>query len=772
MADGRVVIDVLLDDGTVAKGVADLDKQLGGLQSSGEKASLGIGKIVTALGLVALGAKAIGLVRDSINTAFGRIDTLESFERVMTAITGSTEETILALERTREAVVGTAYGLDIAAKGVQDFVTRGVSVDKATQRLAAWGDAVAFYGNGSNEQLANVMDALAKMTTSGKVGMDQLNRLFDAGIDAVGMYAKATGRDAAQVQKDLSAGKITSEEFIDVVSTAMMEGTNGVLKIAGAAKEAGASWGASFANMRAAVARGVENIIKKIDEMLTQNGLPDMRSIIASFGKTFENVLNSIAENIPIVVNQIKNLYNFLKPIIPILTSITLGVLASILAHSGYNSVTTLIGKVKTAHSALNNVLKNNPWIRLVLIIAAVIGVFIALYNNNEWFREQVDRIWQAISQYISVALKWIQGIVQVVMEYVTAFFAEKLEQIREFWAENGEQILENVQLAWDTIMNVISVVIEGIREMIQHVTKRIKEIWDKHGDTIMTIISKTWELIKLLIRQTIDNIKSTIKFTLNMIKGIFQVIWPIISNVVKVAWEFIKLIVKSGIDYVAGIIDVIMSLIKGDWEGAWNAIKGIGEKIWRNIEDFFSAIDLVQIGKDIIQGLIDGIGSMASAVWKKVTDISDGVKKTIKGALSIFSPSRWMRDEIGVNLMKGFEVGVDKEKRSVLNKADESAQWMKPDVSGFINRLKGIGPPIGSLLPSYGVTGYKGIGTERDSNNFALGELIDSIQELASRPVSLQVNGREFARFTFDDITEFQELKTNRVKGFRGGGL
>ncbi|MDY0394795.1 tape measure protein [Virgibacillus halophilus] len=172
------------------------------------------------------------------------------------------------------------------------------------------GDAVAFYGDGSQEQFANVTDALAKMKTKGTVGMDQLNRLFDAGIDAVGMYAKATGKNADEVQKALSNGSISADDFIDTVSTAMMEGTNGVIKIKGAAKDAGATWGSTFANMKTAVARGVANIITSIDDMLTSNGLPDMRAMVKSFGDKFESVLSGIAKGIPAVINKIKGWYD------------------------------------------------------------------------------------------------------------------------------------------------------------------------------------------------------------------------------------------------------------------------------------------------------------------------------------------------------------------------------------------------------------------------------------------------------------------------------
>src|SRR5699024_10464955 len=152
MADGKVVIDVILDDGQVAKGVANVDRSISGLSGTAESSALSIGKIVTALGLVAIARKGIDLVRDSIQSAFGRIDTMEQFENVMTVMTGSTDKANAAHEATNDVVKGTAYGLDVSAAGVHKFVTRGVDVDNATGYIAAWGDAVPFYGDRSNEQ--------------------------------------------------------------------------------------------------------------------------------------------------------------------------------------------------------------------------------------------------------------------------------------------------------------------------------------------------------------------------------------------------------------------------------------------------------------------------------------------------------------------------------------------------------------------------------------------------------------------------------------------
>jgi phage-related minor tail protein len=53
--------------------------------------------------------------------------------------------------------------------------------------------------------------------------------------------------------------------------------------------------------------------------------------------------------------------------------------------------------------------------------------------------------------------------------------------------------------------------------------------------------------------------------------------------------------------------------------------------EIWDNVMQFFKNIDLRQIGKDIIQGLINGITDMAGKVVESAkgiaTSISDGIK-------------------------------------------------------------------------------------------------------------------------------------------------
>ncbi|WP_193062994.1 tape measure protein [Oceanobacillus oncorhynchi] len=299
---------------------------LDGVADSADETDISMNKLIKTIAGIAATVGVFKVLRNAVDLAFQRIDTMEQFERVMTEMTGSTTDANAALDKTNDIVTGTAYGLDVAASSVQDFVTRGVEVGEATKYIEAWGDAVAFYGNGSNEQFANVTNALQNMLTKGKVGMDQLNRLFEAGIPAVDIYAQATGRSVDEVSKALSDGEISAEEFVNTVTTAMMEGTNGVTNISGAAKEAGASWSGAFANMGAAAARGVTAIIEAIDGMLTNNGLPTMRDMVSEFGsfmessmKTAAAVIEPVGNALFALVGEFTPLLAVMKPLVPVI---------------------------------------------------------------------------------------------------------------------------------------------------------------------------------------------------------------------------------------------------------------------------------------------------------------------------------------------------------------------------------------------------------------------------------------------------------------------
>lgn len=285
-------------DGTL---VFDTEMNAQGFQNGADK----LNSIVKGLGVFKLLEKGFSLVTASIDKAMGRIDTMEQFSRVMTTVTGDVSATNDALEETTDIVTGTAYGLDYAARAVQNFTSRGMEISKSTETVRAWGDAVAFYGDGSNASFASVTDALSKMQTKGTVTMEHMEMLLNAGIPAIEMYADAIGVTASDVTEMMSNGELSASSFINTMNLAISSGTARFPSLSGAAKEAGASWGATFDNMGAAVTRGVQSIITSIDETQEALGRPTMRDAVKTFGKMFEDALKLVAAVLPPVIENV-----------------------------------------------------------------------------------------------------------------------------------------------------------------------------------------------------------------------------------------------------------------------------------------------------------------------------------------------------------------------------------------------------------------------------------------------------------------------------------
>lgn len=308
---------------------------------------------------------ALGLVKNvlgdagvmDMSGAFGRIDTMNRFQKTITTMTGDARLAEAALAKLKDVTVGTAYGLDVASKATQGFITRGMSLGAATEQVRIWADAVSFYGEGTNEQLESVVGAIGKMYSKGTVEADQLSRLFDAGIGAAEIYANAVGESVSQVQDDLSDGTISAAQFLTVVSQAMDAGVS-----SGAAKTAGDTWATTFANVGAAINRGWVEIIEKLDAALASRGLPSTMEMVQMFGQTVENTLDTVAGYMGMVVDLAMNIGNtmtevgsFVSDNWGVIAPIIYGVVAALAAYALIAGVVAVINGVSAAAQAVHN---------------------------------------------------------------------------------------------------------------------------------------------------------------------------------------------------------------------------------------------------------------------------------------------------------------------------------------------------------------------------------------------------------------------------------
>jgi phage-related minor tail protein len=114
-----------------------------------------------------------------------------------------------------------------------------------------------------------------------------------------------------------------------------------------------------------------------------------------------------------------------------------------------------------------------------------------------------------------------------------------------------------------------------------------------------------------------------------------------------------------------------------------WTKIK----EIWGKVQAFFEGIDLKQIGKDIIAGLISGITAKATELYRKATEIASNISKKIKKALDSKSPSR-VTMKIGKDVGEGLAIGIDRSKGIVGKSATGLASEVVTSVGSFAGKV------------------------------------------------------------------------------------
>ncbi|SPU37920.1 phage tail tape measure protein, TP901 family [Lysinibacillus capsici] len=225
---------------------------------------------------------------------------------------------------------------------------------------------------------------------------------------------------------------------------------------------------------------------------------------------------------------------------------------------------------------------------------------------------------------------------------------SEIFSAVEETYKKITDSLKEVTATAYDYIKTTVNEKLGFVVDFVKEQLDKLKEFWDENGQQIL-------EITKFYYK----NLQSNIELALGIIKGIFEIFWPIISALVKFVWETIKLTIGNALDLILGIIQTILKLIQGDWEGAWKSIKVTAENIMNNIVKYFKNIDLFQVAVDIFQGLINGFGSMAEAVWKKAESVAGSIETAIRKKLNTHSPSRVMI-AVGQDIGEGLAIGID----------------------------------------------------------------------------------------------------------------
>lgn len=199
------------------------------------------------------------------------------------------------------------------------------------------------------------------------------------------------------------------------------------------------------------------------------------------------------------------------------------------------------------------------------------------------------------------------------------------------------------------------------------------------------TVKAKAIELKNKLV-QMFNQMKSGISNAMNTARNTMSNVWNNIKSSVSNT-------VSSIVSTVRNRFQDMVSAAQNRMNSVLSTIRGV----WNNVMGFFRGINLYSIGRNIIQGLINGVKGMAYSLINSVKGVVNGAVEGAKRLLGINSPSRVFM-EIGEFTGEGFALGIDSMTKAVSKAGQAMADSSIPELPKM--------PKIPQVTPSSKTTG------------------------------------------------------------------
>ena len=304
----------------------------------------------------------------------------------------------------------------------------------------------------------------------------------------------------------------------------------------------------------------------------------------------------------------------------------------------------------------------------LDLIVNAGVQIIMSLVRA---FTENIGMI-------VSAVLTIIKSFTQAIIDNLPEILQSAITIINELTRGIIDAIPTLAAAIPQIINTIVDVIFNNLPEIIQIGFDLLQALIDGILSNLPAIIQAIAHIITRLVEFIIENlpefIKSGIQIVFSLINGIIDMLPEIIGTIVQLIVTIITTIASHLDEIFAEGSDILMEIIDGLIDAIPKLIAAIPQII-KAIIEAFAKTDWLQVGKNIIEGIKNGIVNMATSLANKVKEVAGNALSAIKNFFGIHSPSRVFRDQVGKMLGLGLAEGIEESAENAIDAAENMAR-------------------------------------------------------------------------------------------------
>ena len=346
----------------------------------------------------------------------------------------------------------------------------------------------------------------------------------------------------------------------------------------------------------------------------------------------------------------------------PIMAALAASIGLLDVALVGLAASTTLCGTAfETTFNTISSIVSKT--------VSSVVGFISNLVNKVVGFFKNLK--YQLIGDPIVIdmvkgIIKWFGDLVKGVVDFVKGL----VEKVVEFFGNLKDKVVETASKLKEKVVEHFNNLKEKVVETVENFKEKVKEKFNAMKEKVVETVNNLKEKakehfnsMKEKITETVGNLKDNVQEKFTSIKDKIQEKCSEAKDKAKEKFNELKTAVKEKLtDTVNDVKDKCSSIV-----------------------DKFKGINLLDIGKDVISGFLNGLKGAWEGVKTWVSNACKNIKNAFKNAMKIGSPSKVFK-EYGKFIDQGLVIGLETGEADITRTINSLANGM---MNGFTTNLR-----------------------------------------------------------------------------------
>ena len=454
----------------------------------------------------------------------------------------------------------------------------------------------------------------------------------------------------------------------------------------------------------------LENLIKVISTIIPElaKSLPDISTTVVGFITNLVNVISTMAPQLATAAVQIiMGLVNALTNSGPQLATAAVQIIMGLveaLTNSGPQLATAAVEIITSLVTALIDALPQLLVAAIQIIVALAQGLTSAIPTLVPAIVDAVILMATTLLDNLDLIIKAGIDLLMALVQCIGPTINALVKKLPEIITSIVNCLVENIPILLAGAIELFMALVDAIPQIVVCLGENLPQIITAIVVGLARLPELIWNILVQCIGKFVnwgeeseeegeEGSENFLEKVSTIIQELPGKLWEWLCEAITKVGEFFGNMIETGKtkagEFLEKVVDTIKELPGKIWKWLCDTVQKViewggdmVEKAKKAAQDTFDKIvdkikeipgEMLEIGKNIVEGIWDGIKNATDWIVGKVKEFAGKVVDGIKSFLGIESPSKVFRDQVGKNLALGLGEGFTQEMKDVSKQMEKA---------------------------------------------------------------------------------------------------